>query len=317
MGAGGGSSRAGSGLLSEWVPSRWTFGGGAFCRRPPPPPPPPGPGSARKTSRVGSWDTTSSGGASARSDQPRLATTAIASAASPWRPVDTSTGTPLGRGTSGATATIARVPAPTVEPLARARTLSMAWSRATSDSSDSGPGPAVGRLPRAARSSTTAGETRAAAAISASVNTSSSGTANMAAGIPSQNACRIGGHAGPGPRIAGCRRIAGDFPIRRGACPAGSRSAVRGRGQRLSSPSVPTGPPGRTIAPLYSCRMSNDAAFAGKVAVVTGASSGIGQATALALARAGARVVLVSRDAAAWARWPRPPAARRTSSRRT
>jgi NAD(P)-dependent dehydrogenase (short-subunit alcohol dehydrogenase family) len=45
--------------------------------------------------------------------------------------------------------------------------------------------------------------------------------------------------------------------------------------------------------------MSNDAAFAGKVAVVTGASSGIGQATALALARAGARVVLVSRDAAA------------------
>ena len=45
--------------------------------------------------------------------------------------------------------------------------------------------------------------------------------------------------------------------------------------------------------------MSNDTAFAGKVAVVTGASSGIGQATALALARAGARVVLVSRDAAA------------------
>ena len=47
--------------------------------------------------------------------------------------------------------------------------------------------------------------------------------------------------------------------------------------------------------------MSNDTTFAGKVAVVTGASSGIGQATAVALARAGASVVLVSRDAAALA----------------
>jgi NAD(P)-dependent dehydrogenase (short-subunit alcohol dehydrogenase family) len=44
--------------------------------------------------------------------------------------------------------------------------------------------------------------------------------------------------------------------------------------------------------------MSNDTAFAGKVAVVTGASSGIGRATAAALARAGASVVLVSRDPA-------------------
>ncbi len=42
--------------------------------------------------------------------------------------------------------------------------------------------------------------------------------------------------------------------------------------------------------------MGNDTAFAGKVAVVTGASSGIGQATALALAKAGASVVLVSRN---------------------
>ena len=47
--------------------------------------------------------------------------------------------------------------------------------------------------------------------------------------------------------------------------------------------------------------MSSQGAFAGKVAVVTGASSGIGRATALALSRAGASVVLVSRDATALA----------------
>ena len=47
--------------------------------------------------------------------------------------------------------------------------------------------------------------------------------------------------------------------------------------------------------------MSSQHAFAGKVAVVTGASSGIGRATALALAREGASVVLVSRDADALA----------------
>lgn len=41
--------------------------------------------------------------------------------------------------------------------------------------------------------------------------------------------------------------------------------------------------------------------FTGKVAVVTGASSGIGRATALALSHEGASVVLVSRDAASLA----------------
>ncbi len=44
--------------------------------------------------------------------------------------------------------------------------------------------------------------------------------------------------------------------------------------------------------------MRNDTTFAGKVAVVTGASSGIGRAIAAGLAQAGASVVLVSRDAA-------------------
>lgn len=45
--------------------------------------------------------------------------------------------------------------------------------------------------------------------------------------------------------------------------------------------------------------MQTTGMFSGKVAVVTGASSGIGRATALAFSREGASVVLVSRDGAA------------------
>ena len=44
--------------------------------------------------------------------------------------------------------------------------------------------------------------------------------------------------------------------------------------------------------------MSNHAQMTGKVCLVTGANSGIGRVTALALARLGAQVVLVCRDRA-------------------
>ncbi|MEU8136614.1 SDR family NAD(P)-dependent oxidoreductase [Streptodolium elevatio] len=43
------------------------------------------------------------------------------------------------------------------------------------------------------------------------------------------------------------------------------------------------------------------AVLTGKCAIVTGASRGIGRATAIALARAGASVVLAARDASALA----------------
>ncbi len=65
---------------------------------------------------------TSSTGWAARSDQPKLATTATVSATRPCRPVETSTGTPAGRGGLGAMARTERESAPRVAPEAKART---------------------------------------------------------------------------------------------------------------------------------------------------------------------------------------------------
>ncbi|MGH3238621.1 MAG: SDR family NAD(P)-dependent oxidoreductase, partial [Streptosporangiaceae bacterium] len=77
---------------------------------------------------------------------------------------------------------------------------------------------------------------------------------------------------------------------------AGQEAAGRGAGRGL--------PPGRARArarrrPAGAVTFLEDLfSLAGRVAVVTGGSSGIGAGMAGALARAGARVVLVARDAA-------------------
>ncbi len=59
--------------------------------------------------------------------------------------------------------------------------------------------------------------------------------------------------------------------------------------------------PKKGAGALYTPRMTSQGLFAGKVVVVTGASSGIGRAAALGFSREGASVVLVSRDAVALA----------------
>ena len=44
--------------------------------------------------------------------------------------------------------------------------------------------------------------------------------------------------------------------------------------------------------------------FHGKVVIVTGAASGIGEATARRFVKEGAKVALVDRDKPHWKRWP-------------
>ena len=168
IGAGGGSSRAGSGLLSEWCPSRCTLGGGAFCRRPPPPPPPPGSGQREEDERdrlvrhhlVGRArrpEATSQGWQRRRSPAPPAR-------GDRWRPA------PARR---SARAPRARRRARTACRRRRWPPRQGAWTAATAGRGGPAPraqraaGPAIGTQPRAARSSTTAWETRAAEAISA------------------------------------------------------------------------------------------------------------------------------------------------------
>ena len=94
-------------------------------------------------------------------------------------------------------------------------------------------GPTVGRLPRAARSSTTASATRAAAAISASENTSWSGTAGMAAGLLRKTLADSRRRAGPA-GIAPAPTNYGRFSIPAPPRPQRSVAAVAARGQPVS-----------------------------------------------------------------------------------
>src|SRR3954462_14852872 len=70
-----------------------------------------------------------------------------------------------------------------------------------------------------------------------------------------------------------------------------SRAAVRARNHRSAAARASAGSPRRMVMGMSSMMHRMDLGFDGRAMLVTGAASGIGRATAEALAREGARIV--------------------------
>ena len=174
---GGGSWRAGRGLLTFSTPLRMALGGGAFCISPPPPPPPPGPGETRNTMRMGSSLIGSV--RSSATARPRLAMNRIDAMATPCRLVETTSGTVVARFARADCPNSSRPrpssPAmPTAVPARSARTARTASSCAMKSKSSAWPPigncAATERIsPRPSKSSTRASDTPAASAMSRAV----------------------------------------------------------------------------------------------------------------------------------------------------
>ncbi|MFD7917894.1 SDR family oxidoreductase [Streptomyces sp. NPDC059740] len=112
------------------------------------------------------------------------------------------------------------------------------------------------------------------------------------------------GHWLPRTRPDQLVRWIGDFTAEHPAPPSSEEAGGAGATvlTRRPRPAVPGGPRRRPARGQSALRREAAERFGGQLVLVTGGASGIGRATALAFARAGARVIVADRDAAGAAR---------------